>query len=122
MPSASFSLRRLAIAPTIVTSSPSRIHTVPRPRTTSQCQPLHGRRSIRAGIRVSTVFSLMGRCFPVSAREQTVYGGNMRRLLVVALLAAGCGGGAHRSALTATPTPTPTDERDVPRLSEVGDC
>jgi pimeloyl-ACP methyl ester carboxylesterase len=45
----------------------------------------------------------------------------MRRLLVVALLAAGCGGGAHRTAVT-TPTPTPTDERDVPRLSEVADC
>src|SRR3954451_3670289 len=57
MPSASFSLSRLAIAPTIVTSRPSRIHTVPSPTTTSQCHPLHGRRSMRAGIRVRTVSS-----------------------------------------------------------------
>ena len=45
---------------------------------------------------------------------------------MVALLAAGCGGGAHRTAATTTPTPTatatPTDERDLPRLSEVAPC
>jgi pimeloyl-ACP methyl ester carboxylesterase len=46
----------------------------------------------------------------------------MRRLLVVALLVAGCGGGAHRSAATATPTPTPSPAVDLPRLSEVGRC
>jgi pimeloyl-ACP methyl ester carboxylesterase len=46
----------------------------------------------------------------------------MRRLLVVALLLAGCGGGAHRTVATTTPTSTPTDERDVPRLSEVASC
>src|SRR3954454_11765517 len=50
MPSASFSDSRDAIAPTIVTSSPSRIHTVPSPTTTSQCHFDQGRRSSRAGI------------------------------------------------------------------------
>ena len=40
------------IEPTIVTSSPSRIHTVPRPTTTSQCQRVQGSRSIRAGMSV----------------------------------------------------------------------
>ena len=51
------SVRRLAIVPTIVTSSPSRIHTAPRPMTTSQCQRAHGSRSIRAGMFVSIVRS-----------------------------------------------------------------
>src|SRR3954454_18270936 len=60
MPSASFSVRREAIAPTIVPSSPSRIQTVPRPRTMSQCQPLQGRRSMRAGMRVLTVSGMRG--------------------------------------------------------------
>ena len=46
----------------------------------------------------------------------------MRRLIAVALLLAGCGGGDHRAAVTATPTPTPADERDLPRLSEVARC
>ena len=40
------------IEPTMVTSSPSRIHTVPRPSTTNQCQRLQGSRSSRAGISV----------------------------------------------------------------------
>ena len=40
------------IDPTIVTSSPSRIHTVPRPITTIQCHRAHGRRSSRAGMSV----------------------------------------------------------------------
>ena len=44
------SVRRDAIEPTIVTSSPSRIHTVPRPMTTSQWNRDHGSRSRRAGI------------------------------------------------------------------------
>src|SRR4051794_1024292 len=52
-----FSVSRPAIDPTIVTSSPSRIQTVPRPMTTSQCQRAHGRRSMRAGIFVSIVRS-----------------------------------------------------------------
>ncbi|WP_196807310.1 alpha/beta hydrolase [Candidatus Solirubrobacter pratensis] len=44
----------------------------------------------------------------------------MRRLLVcLALLAAGCGGGAHRAAATAKPAAL---ERDVPRLSQVAPC
>ncbi len=40
------------IEPTIVTSSPSRIHTVPSPITTSQCHRAHGSRSSRAGMSV----------------------------------------------------------------------
>src|SRR3954452_4487288 len=44
----------LAIAPTIVTSRPSRIQTVPSPTTTSQCQrdppeAVHPRRDLRLG-------------------------------------------------------------------------
>jgi pimeloyl-ACP methyl ester carboxylesterase len=46
----------------------------------------------------------------------------MRRLLVVALLIAGCGGGAHRPVATPTPTSRPAHEADVPRLSEVAPC
>ncbi len=45
-----FSVSRPAIEPTMVTSSPSRIHTVPRPMTTSQCHLAQGNRSIRAGM------------------------------------------------------------------------
>ena len=43
---------------------------------------------------------------------------------MVALLAAGCGGGTHRAAATTTPTPTPgeTPAADLPRLSEVAPC
>jgi hypothetical protein len=55
-----FSVRRLAIVPTIVTSRPSRIHTAPSPMTTSQCHLAHGRRSMRAGMSVSIVRSLTG--------------------------------------------------------------
>ena len=40
------------IDPTIVTSSPSRIHTVPRPITIIQCHRDHGSRSSRAGMSV----------------------------------------------------------------------
>ena len=43
------------MAPTMVTSSPSRIQTVPSPITTSQCQRDQGSRSSRPGIRVSMV-------------------------------------------------------------------
>ncbi len=46
----------------------------------------------------------------------------MRRLLVVALLVAGCGGGAHRTVATTTPASTPADDADLPRLSEVAPC
>ncbi len=46
--------RRPAMLPTIVTSRPSRIHTVPRPITTVQCQRDHGRRSRRAGTALVT--------------------------------------------------------------------
>src|SRR6476659_775368 len=40
------------IEPTIVTSRPSRIHTVPRPTTTSQWKRAQGNRSSRAGMSV----------------------------------------------------------------------
>src|SRR3954462_6110256 len=43
------------IEPTMVTSSPSRIQTVPRPITISQCQRVHGNRSSRAGMSVVMV-------------------------------------------------------------------
>jgi hypothetical protein len=48
------------MVPTMVTSSPSRIHTAPRPTTTSQCHRAHGSRSIRAGMFVSIVRSSTG--------------------------------------------------------------
>src|SRR4051794_28685320 len=51
-----FSASRGAMLPTIVTSRPSRIHTVPRPITIVQCQRDHGSRSSRAGTEVSIVF------------------------------------------------------------------
>jgi hypothetical protein len=38
--------------PTIVTSIPSRIHTVPSPAMMSQCQRAHGNLSILAGMSV----------------------------------------------------------------------
>jgi hypothetical protein len=44
----------LAIAPTSVTSKPSRIHVIPSAIATYQCQRLHGRRSSCRGIIVST--------------------------------------------------------------------
>ena len=44
------SVSRSPIEPTIVTSSPSRIHTVPSPMTTIQCQRAHGSRSSRPGM------------------------------------------------------------------------
>src|SRR3954468_7656347 len=50
-----FSVSRGAIAPTIVTSSPSRIHTVPSPPTTSQWNRAHGSRSSRPGMFVLIV-------------------------------------------------------------------
>ena len=46
------SVRRGAIEPTIVTSRPSRIQTVPRPITTIQWNFAHGSRSRRAGMLV----------------------------------------------------------------------
>src|SRR5579871_4290547 len=52
-----FSVSLEAIEPTIVTSSPSRIQTVPRPPRTSQWKRAQGRRSSRAGIAVSMVSS-----------------------------------------------------------------
>src|SRR5581483_11072733 len=51
-----FSVRRLAIEPTMVTSSPSRIQTVPRPITTIQWKRDHGSRSRRFGMSVSMMF------------------------------------------------------------------
>src|SRR6478735_7008228 len=53
MPSpVSADFRASDIDPTMVTSSPSRIHTVPRPITTIQCHRAHGSRSNRAGMSV----------------------------------------------------------------------
>src|SRR5258705_4884310 len=49
------SVMRGAIAPTIVTCSPSRIHTVPSPMTTLQWKRDHGSRSRRAGMFVLIV-------------------------------------------------------------------
>ena len=52
--SVSLFVRTLASAPTSVTSKPSRIHVMPSPATISQCHRLHGSRSRRLGIIVST--------------------------------------------------------------------
>src|SRR5690606_41031363 len=49
------SVSRAAMDPTMVTSSPSRIHTVPSPTTIIQWKRDHGSRSMRAGIRVVRV-------------------------------------------------------------------
>src|SRR5690349_9961778 len=49
------SVRRLATEPTIVTSSPSRTHTVPSPTTISQWNRDQGSRSSRFGMLVSIV-------------------------------------------------------------------
>jgi hypothetical protein len=49
--------------PTMVTSSPSRIQTVPRPTSTIQCQRAHGRRSSRDGTSVRIV-PVSGRVIP----------------------------------------------------------
>src|SRR5580704_3816893 len=46
------SLRTPPIAPTSVTSSPSRTQVIPRPITFSQCQRLQGKRSRRSGMQV----------------------------------------------------------------------
>src|SRR3954452_536415 len=61
-----FSVSRGAIAPTIVTSSPSRIHTVPSPPTTSQWNRAQGSRSSRPGMFVLMVsaVALIGPRYP----------------------------------------------------------
>lgn len=51
------SVSRPPTAPTIVTASPSRIHTVPSPSSTRQCHGDHGSRSMRAGMSVVIVRS-----------------------------------------------------------------
>src|SRR4051812_22034592 len=63
------SVRREATEPTIVTSRPSRIHTVPRPKTILQWNRDHGRRSRRAGTAVRTV-----RSSPVTRRNLISHG------------------------------------------------
>jgi hypothetical protein len=71
-----FSVSRDAMEPTIVTSSPSRIHTVPRPITTSQWNRDHGSRSSRPGTRVSIVSirtSLIAPAFPRHAAAKHGY-------------------------------------------------
>ena len=65
-------VRTLAIAPTSVTSNPSRIQVIPRPTTTKECQRLQGRQSRRLGIIVSTV------C-PVAPRSRAVVAELMSR-------------------------------------------
>src|SRR3954468_21515247 len=122
MPSASFSDRREAIAPTIVTSSPSRIQTVPSPTMTSQCQLLQGSRSMRAGILVLTVSSATGPYLSGWATRETVPGHplhvRVRTVVALVLLLAGCGGSASKAPrpaattqavaeATAAPTPVP---------------
>ena len=67
------SVRRDAIEPTIVTSSPSRIQTVPRPMTTSQWKRDHGSRSRRAGIAVLIVS--VWTAVPISVVLATRHGG-----------------------------------------------
>src|SRR3954451_8829965 len=62
-----FSGRREEIVPTIVTSRPSRIHTVPSPTSTIQCQRDQGSRSSRAGIRVSTILPVAIESVAISA-------------------------------------------------------
>ena len=63
-----FSVSREATEPTIVTSRPSRIQTVPRPMTTSQWKRDHGSRSSRAGISVSIVSAwAVSACAPAAS-------------------------------------------------------
>src|SRR5689334_2800671 len=120
MPSASFSDRRLPIAPTIVTSRPSRIHTVPRPVITSQCHPLQGSRSIRAGIRVSTVSRILTAC-PASGGEEREVG--TPDALALQPVRCGGGGGSHGpqpaatapSARPVAAVPTPLPKLTHPR-------
>ena len=56
--------------PTMVTSSPSRIQTVPRPMTTSQCHLAQGNRSILAGM--SVVMRPVSTVRPTSASPSRV--------------------------------------------------
>src|SRR5262245_14720806 len=60
---------RVAIDPTIVTSSPSRIHTVPSPMRIRQWNRDHGNRSNRDGTRVSIL------CTSTSALMREAYPG-----------------------------------------------
>src|SRR5689334_12778955 len=53
--------------PTMVTSMPSRIHTVPRPRTITQCHLAQGNRSIRAGMSVV----ILPVCTPLDMRASS---------------------------------------------------
>ena len=62
-----FSVSRSPMLPTIVTSSPSRIQTVPRPITTIQWKRDQGSRSRRAGMRVSILPSCC--CSPSTILE-----------------------------------------------------
>jgi hypothetical protein len=68
-----------AIEPTIVTSRPSRIQTVPKPMRIRQCQRDHGSRSSRAGMFVSivpscslgtTAVAIVGSSFDLSLQAQ----------------------------------------------------
>src|SRR3954466_11732214 len=77
-----FSVRRDEIEPTIVTSSPSRIQTVPRPITTRQWNRDHGRRSRRAGIRVlRTPWIVLMATFCPGATAPNLRRGNLDHVL-----------------------------------------
>ena len=58
------------IEPTMVTSRPSRIQTVPRPMTTSQCQRAQGSRSSRAGM--SVVMRPVSTLMPAGGTPETM--------------------------------------------------
>ena len=105
------SVRRGAIAPTIVTSSPSRIQTVPRPMTMRQWNLAHGSRSSRAGTLVRIVRGALSGCSwrcgserrppPVgrsgAARSAIAFASRTARPHALALRARSCGAvGAKR--------------------------
>jgi hypothetical protein len=63
---------RSPIEPMIVTSSPSRIQTVPNPMITIQCHFAQGRRSRRAGTLVSISLPSAGMVASVAIPEESV--------------------------------------------------
>src|SRR5690349_7047328 len=96
-----FSVIRAATEPTMVTSRPSRIHTLPRPTTTIQWNFAQGRRSSRAGILVVMV--------PVCTSLLTA--GSPPRIVDTAEGArhSGC------SILVTVASPAPQPEREQPQ-------
>jgi hypothetical protein len=102
------SVRRLAIEPTIVTSRPSRIHTVPRPTSTSQCQLVHGSRSKRAGMRVSMP-GLQRATLPPCSAPRSATASPLARLAKPAAPRRG-----QASSAVSTTRPTPSDDAARP--------